>query len=157
MAVTTLPSATGGSLSTFSADKRAASQAAARSEAAAQAASASKSNGDARRQARAGAPPPAQPKAFNNLSAAGAADNDMPAEDVPPATVASPLVRDAWLARIRTLATQGRAEEARASLRVFVLRYPGYLLPIDLRTLLGTTPDSTSVDGPAADGATTDP
>ncbi len=112
----------------------------------------------ARRQAAGGsAATPTQPEAFKTLSAAGAADNDMPTEDVPPATVASPLVRDAWLARIRTLATQGRAEEARSSLRVFVLRYPGYLLPIDLRILQDTTPDNPPADDPASDGDTPGP
>jgi TolA-binding protein len=72
--------------------------------------------------------PPAPP--------ATAADQDMPIDDVPPATVASPQVRDAWLARIRELAADGNIEEARASLREFQHRYPDYPLPQDLRALL---------------------
>jgi hypothetical protein len=64
------------------------------------------------------------------------ADEDMPIDDVPPATVASPQVRDAWLARIRELATDGNIEDARASLREFQHRYPEYPLPQDLRALL---------------------
>jgi hypothetical protein len=72
--------------------------------------------------------PPAPP--------AAAADQDMPIDDVPPATVASPQVRDAWLARIRELAADGNIEEARASLREFQHRYPDYPLPQDLRALL---------------------
>jgi TolA-binding protein len=60
----------------------------------------------------------------------------MPIDDVPPATVASPQVRDAWLARIRELAADGNIEEARASLREFQHRYPDYPLPQDLRALL---------------------
>jgi hypothetical protein len=72
--------------------------------------------------------PPAPP--------APSADEDMPIDDVPPATVASPQVRDAWLARIRELAADGNIEEARASLREFQHRYPDYPLPQDLRALL---------------------
>jgi resuscitation-promoting factor RpfA len=67
---------------------------------------------------------------------ATAADQDMPIDDVPPATVASPQVRDAWLARIRELAADGNIEEARASLREFQHRYPDYPLPQELRALL---------------------
>ena len=77
----------------------------------------------------------AQPEAFRRQQARDAAAADMPDEDVPPATVASPIVRDAWLARIRELAADGRIDEARASLREFRVRYPGYLLPDDLRAL----------------------
>jgi hypothetical protein len=72
--------------------------------------------------------PPAPP--------APSAGEDMPIDDVPPATVASPQVRDAWLARIRELATDGNIEDARASLREFQHRYPEYPLPQDLRALL---------------------
>ena len=74
------------------------------------------------------AAPPAPP--------ATSADEDMPIDDVPPATVASPQVRDAWLARIRELAANGSMEDARASLREFQHRYPDYPLPQDLRALL---------------------
>ena len=68
--------------------------------------------------------------------AAAVVREDMPLEDVPPATVASPEVRDAWLARIRELVAGGKLEDARASLREFKHRYPDYPLPEDLRTLL---------------------
>ncbi|MCJ0824399.1 hypothetical protein MQC88_00225 [Luteimonas sp. 50] len=68
--------------------------------------------------------------------AAAVVREDMPLEDVPPATVASPEVRDAWLARIRELVAGGKLEDARASLREFQHRYPDYPLPEDLRTLL---------------------
>jgi hypothetical protein len=61
---------------------------------------------------------------------------DAPAADVPPATAASPAVRDAWLARIRELATAGRGDEARASLAEFRRRYPAFAIPEDLRPLL---------------------
>lgn len=78
--------------------------------------------------------------------------DDMPNEDVPPATVASPVVRDAWLTRIRELLHQGRTEEARASLREFRLRYPNYRLPDDLRTLPAPAAAPTPAPaGPAAD------
>lgn len=63
-------------------------------------------------------------------------DDDAPETDVPPATVASPQVRDAWLARIRELAAGGRADEARASLAEFHRRYPAFAIPEDLRPLL---------------------
>lgn len=56
-------------------------------------------------------------------------------EVVPPATADNPLVRDAWLQRIRELAKAGRIEDARASLREFRHRYPGTSLPDDLRAL----------------------
>lgn len=72
---------------------------------------------------------PAEPSATS-------AGEDMPIDDVPPATVASPQVRDAWLARIRELAADGDIEDARASLREFQHRYPDYPLPQDLRALL---------------------
>ena len=68
--------------------------------------------------------------------AAAVTGEDMPLEDVPPATVASPQVRDAWLARIRELAAGGKRDDARASLREFQNRYPDYPLPEDLRALL---------------------
>jgi resuscitation-promoting factor RpfA len=56
-------------------------------------------------------------------------------EVVPPATAASPQVREAWLQRIRELAKAGRLEDARASLREFRHRYPGVVLPDDVRAL----------------------
>ena len=55
--------------------------------------------------------------------------------DVPPATVNSPEVRDAWLRRIAELAKEGRTEEARASLAEFRRRYPNYRLPPALQAL----------------------
>ena len=64
------------------------------------------------------------------------AREDAAAEDVPPATVDSPQVRDAWLQRIRELVKSGKAEDARASLSEFVHRYPEYPLPDDLSALL---------------------
>jgi hypothetical protein len=64
---------------------------------------------------------------------------DAAAEDVPPATADSPAVRDAWLQRIRELVMAGNADEARASLREFVHRYPNHPLPDDLRPLLRCT------------------
>lgn len=104
------------------------------------------------------APPPAAPAAKTTSAesrgqaaqrnsvdaAAGAAAasrqdafaEDAAAEDVPPATADSPEVRDAWLQRIRELARTGYTDDARASLREFVRRYPDHPLPDDLRTLL---------------------
>jgi hypothetical protein len=61
---------------------------------------------------------------------------DAPDKDVPPATVASPEVRDAWLARIRALVAAGQADQARTSLQEFQRRYPEFELPGDLRALL---------------------
>ncbi len=149
---TSTPATGNGSLAAPSTEMIAASQTEARSEAAAQDAAASKASTDTRKQAaRANAPPQPQPSAFESVSAGSATENDKSDEAGSPANVASPLVRDAWLQRIRTLATQGRLEEARDSLRVFVLRYPGYLLPIDLRTLQDTTPGSPPADGPTQD------
>jgi len=63
-------------------------------------------------------------------------DPDAPDTEVPPATVASPQVRDAWLARIRELVAAGREDEARASLAEFQRRYPAFAVPQDLRPLL---------------------
>ena len=60
---------------------------------------------------------------------------DEPADEVPPATVESPAVRDAWLQRIRRLIDAGDIAGARASLREFQRRYPDYPLPEDLRAL----------------------
>lgn len=58
-----------------------------------------------------------------------------PDEDIPPATAASPAVRDAWLHRIGELLDQGRRQEAKASLAEFRRRYPAVVLPPALRTL----------------------
>lgn len=78
-----------------------------------------------------------------------AGDADAPEGDVPPATAASPQVRDAWLARIRELAAAGRTEEARASLAEFRRRYPAYAIPADLHPLLPpATPASTPAPAP---------
>jgi len=83
------------------------------------------------------APAPAPP-ADADEDATDAAD--APDADVPPATAASPQVRDAWLARIRELAADGRADEARASLAEFRHRYPAFAIPDDLRPLLPPEP-----------------
>ncbi len=88
------------------------------------------------------------PQAAQSVSAAS--DADAPEGDVPPATVASPEVRDAWLARIRELAAIGRTDEARASLAEFRRRYPAFAIPPDLRPLLPpATPGSTPAATPA--------
>lgn len=64
-----------------------------------------------------------------------AARDDEPLDDIPPATADAPAVRDAWLQRIRGLADAGDLQDARASLREFVRRYPTFPLPDDLRAL----------------------
>ena len=56
-------------------------------------------------------------------------------DDIPPATVDSPEVRDAWLRRIAELLKLGRNEEARESLGEFRRRYPDAVLPQELRAL----------------------
>ena len=56
-------------------------------------------------------------------------------EVVPPATANDPVVRDAWLRRIRELRKTGDEAAARASLKAFRERYPRYVLPDDLRAL----------------------
>ena len=58
-----------------------------------------------------------------------------PEEDVPPATVDSPDVREAWLKRIGELQKQGKTDEAKASLAEFKRRYPDATLPPELRKL----------------------
>ncbi|MEO5963671.1 MAG: hypothetical protein ABIO75_08425 [Thermomonas sp.] len=60
---------------------------------------------------------------------------DDPGEDVPPATVDSPIVRDAWLHRIGELLEQGKRQEAKASLAEFRRRYPAAVLPPKLHAL----------------------
>lgn len=57
------------------------------------------------------------------------------AEVVPPATANDPVVRDAWLRRIRELLKAGDENAARTSLHAFRERYPRYVLPDDLRAL----------------------
>ena len=61
---------------------------------------------------------------------------DQPPDDIPPASMDSPAVREAWLARIRELLAAGHAEEARASFEEFRRRHPDAEVPDDLRTLL---------------------
>lgn len=68
-------------------------------------------------------------------TAADAGFVDDPGEDVPPATVDSPVVRDAWMHRIGELLEQGKRDEAKASLAEFRRRYPAAALPPTLRTL----------------------
>jgi hypothetical protein len=57
-------------------------------------------------------------------------------DEAPPASVDSPAVRAAWLARIRELVVDGEIDAARESLREFHRRYPRTELPDDLRPLL---------------------
>ncbi|HVR80527.1 MAG TPA: hypothetical protein VHF02_00305 [Luteimonas sp.] len=80
----------------------------------------------------------AQTDTLDRLQASGTHNpeaSDEPGADVPPATMESPQVRDAWLARIRELAAAGNRDQARASLHEFRRRYPEYPLPDDLRAL----------------------
>lgn len=60
---------------------------------------------------------------------------DDPGVDIPPATAASPAVRDAWLHRIGELLKQGKRQEAKASLAEFRRRYPAAVLPPALHAL----------------------
>lgn len=62
---------------------------------------------------------------------------DQPLDDTPPASVSSPEVRDAWLARIRELVAAERYDEARDSFAEFRRRHPAAPVPDDLRVLLG--------------------
>lgn len=62
---------------------------------------------------------------------------DQPLDDTPPASVDSPAVREAWLARIRELVASERYGEARESFVEFQRRHPEAAVPDDLRTLLG--------------------
>lgn len=81
--------------------------------------------------------PSAAPAAVRN-EAAQAADAgfvDDPDQDIPPATAASPAVRDAWLHRIGELLEQGEREQAKASLAEFRRRYPAATLPPALRAI----------------------
>ncbi|MFS8136903.1 MAG: hypothetical protein ACMG50_02130 [Thermomonas sp.] len=67
--------------------------------------------------------------------AADAGFVDDPGVDVPPATAASPAVRDAWLRRISQLLEQGNRQDAKASLAEFKRRYPNAVLPPALKAL----------------------
>lgn len=60
----------------------------------------------------------------------------------PPTTADSPEVRQAWLVRIRELRDAGSLDEARASLKAFVQRYPKAEIPADLKPLLPPPPPS---------------
>lgn len=62
---------------------------------------------------------------------------DQPLDDTPPASVDSPAVREAWLARIRELVSAERYAEARDSYAEFRSRHPDAPVPADLRMLLG--------------------
>ena len=62
---------------------------------------------------------------------------DQPLDDTPPASVDSPVVREAWLARIRELVSAERYAEARDSYAEFRRRHPDAPVPADLRMLLG--------------------
>jgi len=77
---------------------------------------------------------PAQASGDEATRAANAA-GDEPSLEVPPATADSPAVRDAWLQRIQALVDDGDVAGAKTSLRAFVLRYPDYTLPENLRAL----------------------
>lgn len=62
---------------------------------------------------------------------------DQPLDDIPPASVDSPAVREAWLDRIRELEAAGRHEDARASFAEFRRRHPDAPVPDDLQSRLG--------------------
>ena len=85
---------------------------------------------------KAAAPAPVMPEVRREArKAADAGFVDDPEQDVPPATVDSPVVRDAWLQRIGELLDQDMREEAKASLTEFRRRYPAAVLPAKLRAL----------------------
>ena len=79
----------------------------------------------------------AVPTATTQPQPAARASHEVPVadDDVPPATVDAPGVRDAWLRRIAELVAEGRADEARESLAVFRERYPDAVLPPELQAL----------------------
>lgn len=82
--------------------------------------------------ARQAAPKAVRPAPVVRNEAERAADAgfvDDPGVDIPPATAASPAVRDAWLRRIGELLEQGHRLEAKASLAEFRRRYPAAVLP----------------------------
>ena len=68
-------------------------------------------------------------------AATAAAVADAPDDEVPPATLDAPGVREAWLRRIGELLAEGRTDEARESLAVFRKRYPDAVLPPELQPL----------------------
>ena len=83
-------------------------------------------------------PPPSAQVDSGVERSAGAAPAPAPPiadDDVPPATVDAPGVRDAWLRRIRELVADGRTDEARESLAVFRKRYPNAVVPPELQAL----------------------
>ena len=81
-------------------------------------------------------PVPVAPVVVNEAQmASDAGFVDDPDDSVPPATVDSPTVRDAWLQRIRQLLDQGNVKEAKASLAEFRRRYPDAALPAALQLL----------------------
>ncbi len=81
-------------------------------------------------------PMPAAPVVVDEAEmAADAGFVDDPDDSVPPATVDSPAVRDAWLQRIRQLLDQGNVMDAKASLAEFRRRYPDAALPAALQAL----------------------
>ena len=91
-----------------------------------------------------GAATPAQAKRTRNEAEAAATLDTVTSEefakavdeeDVPPATMDAPAVRDAWLRRIGELQQQGRVDDAKASLAEFRRRYPDVVLPPELRKL----------------------
>ena len=91
-----------------------------------------------------GAAMPAQAKRTRNEAEAAATLDTvtsdefakaMDEEDVPPATMDAPAVREAWLRRIGELQQQGRTDDARASRAEFRRRYPDAQLPVELRKL----------------------
>ena len=87
--------------------------------------------------AKMSSPPATVPQAARNEAwmAADSVFVDDPDDDMPPATAASPAVRDAWLHRIGELLDQGKREAAKDSLAEFRRRYPAAVLPSRLRAL----------------------
>lgn len=61
---------------------------------------------------------------------------DQPLDDHPPASASAPLVRGAWIKRIRQLRDSGEWDSARASLVEYRRRYPEATVPDDLLPLL---------------------
>ena len=94
--------------------------------------------------ARAMARPTADARRIESAKAADARQADAPDEDIPPATVDAPEVREAWLRRIGELMRQGKTDEARASLMEFLRRYPEAELPVELRPLEPALPEPAS-------------
>lgn len=95
---------------------------------------------------RAATPPP-EAQAARVAAPAPPPNQDRAGFDArPPTTADSPEVRQAWLARIRELRDAGSLDEARASLKAFVQRYPKAEIPADLKPLL--PPPSTATPSP---------